>query len=72
MNRVCEWSLEPSAETATTDPKAVAKVTFAPGDATNLDTGEDVPANQSGLSKRDWEIQVRSNIARAELDFMKA
>ncbi|KAK7949548.1 hypothetical protein PG988_016187 [Apiospora saccharicola] len=64
--------LEPSAETATTGPKVVAKVTFAPGDATNLETGEDVPANQSGLSKRDWEIMIRSNIARAELDFMKA
>ncbi|KAK8081354.1 hypothetical protein PG996_000135 [Apiospora saccharicola] len=64
--------LEPSAETPTTNPKAVAKVTFAPGDATNLETGEDVPANQSGLSKRDWEIMIRSNIARAELDFMKA
>lgn len=64
--------LEPSAETATLPEAPVAKVAFAPGDATDLETGEDVPANQSGLSKRDWVIKNQSDVARAEFSFMKA
>ncbi|KAK7908791.1 hypothetical protein PG985_016094 [Apiospora marii] len=65
--------LEPSAETATKpEAAASAKVSFAPGHATNLETGEDVPANQSGLSKNDWLDKNQSERMRAGYDYMKA
>ncbi|KAK8090379.1 hypothetical protein PG997_005340 [Apiospora hydei] len=61
--------------TATKKPtkaSAAASVSFAPGHATDLETGEDVPANKSGLSWRDWETSNRSRNARADLDAMIA
>ncbi|KAK8041748.1 hypothetical protein PG993_006271 [Apiospora rasikravindrae] len=62
-----------NAAITTKKPKsAVVAVSFAPGHATNLETGEDVPANQSGLSWRDWETMNRSRNARAQLDAMRA
>lgn len=68
---ITESLLEPSAEMSK-KPKAAATVNFVPGDATDLVTGEGVPANQSGLSWRDWQTLNRSLAAWANIDAMRA
>lgn len=57
---------------ATNRKANTTNVAFAPGDATDLETGEPVPAHPSGLCWRDWQIMNNSRNAREQLDAIRA
>lgn len=57
---------------ATTKSKPGHSVVFASNHATNIVTGEDVPANPSNLSWGKWMEKNQCENARAQLDAMRA